>query len=94
MVQPATAAAPTLSVIWFIGQFQGVISAATPTASWRMRSSGERSFSGASKGNAFASSMKLRRCHDPAPVWPERARSIGAPISRLIACDISSARRS
>ena len=33
MVQPAIAAAPNFSVIWFIGQFHGVISAATPTAS-------------------------------------------------------------
>mmetsp|Transcript_28626 Transcript_28626/g.53917 ORF Transcript_28626/g.53917 Transcript_28626/m.53917 type:complete len:204 (-) Transcript_28626:452-1063(-) len=33
MVQPAMAAAPTLSVTWFIGQFQGVMRAATPTAS-------------------------------------------------------------
>ena len=32
--------APTFSVTWFMGQFQGVISAATPTASWMMRSLG------------------------------------------------------
>ena len=33
MVQPATTAAPNFSVIWFIGQFHGVIMAATPIGS-------------------------------------------------------------
>ncbi len=33
MVQPAMAAATTLSVTWFIGQFQGVIIAQTPMGS-------------------------------------------------------------
>ena len=40
MVQPATAAAPTFRVIWFIGQFHGVIIATTPTASITIRSLG------------------------------------------------------
>ena len=33
IVQPAIAAAATLRLIWFIGQFHGVISAQTPTGS-------------------------------------------------------------
>jgi hypothetical protein len=37
MVQPATSAGATLQAIWFIGQFQGVISAQTPIPSWTMR---------------------------------------------------------
>ena len=40
IVQPAIAAAPTLSAIWLSGQFQGVIKAQTPTASWMIRSFG------------------------------------------------------
>jgi len=32
-VHPAIAAAPTFRVTWFMGQFHGVINAATPTAS-------------------------------------------------------------
>ena len=40
IVQPDTIAAPTLSVIWFIGQFHGVIRPATPTASRMIRSFG------------------------------------------------------
>ena len=46
IVQPAMAAAPTLSVIWFIGQFHGVMSAATPTASCIIRSLGVWSLRG------------------------------------------------
>jgi hypothetical protein len=33
MVQPAASAGTTLAATWFIGQFQGVISAHTPTGS-------------------------------------------------------------
>jgi hypothetical protein len=39
-VQPASSAGATLSAIWFIGQFHGVISATTPMGSWKMRSPG------------------------------------------------------
>ena len=34
MVQPAASAGPTLHVIWFSGQFQGVIMPTTPTGSF------------------------------------------------------------
>jgi hypothetical protein len=40
IVQPASSAGITFSVTWFIGQFHGVISAQTPTASRMMRSFG------------------------------------------------------
>ncbi len=33
IVQPAASAAPTFSTTWFIGQFHGVISPATPAGS-------------------------------------------------------------
>ena len=33
IVQPTPSAGTTLSVTWFIGQFHGVINAATPTGS-------------------------------------------------------------
>ena len=36
-VQPAASAGATLQTIWFNGQFQGVISAATPIGSLTMR---------------------------------------------------------
>ncbi len=92
IVLPATSAAPTFSVIWFIGQFHGVIIAQTPTASWMMRVDWNFSESGASQGNSFAARMKPLRCATPAPTWDARDRSIGAPISRLIAWARSSAR--
>ena len=34
IVQPAASAGTTFAAIWFIGQFQGVISAHTPTGSY------------------------------------------------------------
>ena len=37
IVQPAASAGATLHMIWFIGQFHGVIRPQTPTGSRRMR---------------------------------------------------------
>ena len=37
MVQPAASAGTTFAATWFIGQFQGVISAQTPTGSCTSR---------------------------------------------------------
>ncbi len=84
MVQPAARAGPTLQVIWFSGQFHGVIRPTTPIGSltisalpltWR-------------NWNVFSTSAIFCRCASPTPTWLSSAIWRGAPISR----DTASAR--
>ena len=92
MVQPVNIAGMTLRVTWFIGQFQGVIRPQTPTGSYRIRLSGASPSSGRSNLNFLTASRKFAICHSPASAWLALEKSIGAPISRLIASAISSKR--
>ena len=76
---------------WFMGQFHGVMRPATPIGSIAMRSFGacwpsRRTHSIPS--NAF---KKFLVCQGKHAAWLPRAKSMGAPISVLIACAISSA---
>ena len=93
-VQPASSAGITLSVTWFIGQFHGVIRPTTPIGSSAMRSSGAWGPSGRTHSIRSKAARKPSRCQGRQGAWSARAMSMGAPISRLIACAISSARAS
>ena len=57
IVQPVAIAGMTFSAIWFIGQFQGVISAQTPIGSYRIRSSGVSGRSSRSNSKPSSASM-------------------------------------
>ena len=92
MVQPTPMAGMTLRVTWFIGQFHGVMSAATPTGSYRIALSGAWSPSGRSNSNALSARMMLLMWPAPAPTCAVDASAIGAPISVEIATAISSLR--
>ena len=94
MVQPAAIAGRTFSVTWFIGQFHGVISPTTPTGSCRMRSPGLSGFGAYSRSKSRKASMKSPICPVPAATCTALEKSIGAPISSLIACAMSALRRS
>mmetsp|Transcript_21663 Transcript_21663/g.33586 ORF Transcript_21663/g.33586 Transcript_21663/m.33586 type:complete len:264 (+) Transcript_21663:636-1427(+) len=87
-VQPTASAATTLSTTWFIGQFHGVMSAATPTGSIRIVVAPISPARSNSKLSSVA--KKLSMWYRPAPTWDSSAKSIGAPISVLIARAISS----
>ena len=82
---PAAMAGATLAQIWFIGQFQGVMSATTPMGS---------------NTTLFlpvdSSSSKFFRASSVAPRWPMPepacavcASEMGAPISSLMALAMS-----
>ena len=82
MVQgPPAAPEWTLSTIWFIGQFHGVISAQTPMGWCRIISPGAQSPSGCSHSKLFAARRNPSMCHVPEVTWFCRDISIGAPIS-------------
>ena len=91
IVHPAASAGATFSITWFIGQFQGVIRAQTPTGSYRIMSPGAWSPKGRSKAKPFAVRMVFFKCPAPAPTCAVFANVIGAPISELMACAMSSA---
>ena len=88
-VQPAARAGATLAPIWFSGQFQGVISAQTPTGS--RTTVVELTFSSNSK--FFSASRPNMRCPRPAGACAPCARLTGAPISMLTASARSPRRR-
>ena len=79
-VQPAASAGATLAVIWYSGQFHGVISAQTPI--------GSRAIAVVpSTPEAVAAQHLDRDAHvlDPERHCPARAKAIAAPISATIA---------
>ena len=61
MVQPAASAGTTFAATWFIGQFQGVISAHTPTGSMTRRVVPRRS----SNLKVFSTSIMALMCPTP-----------------------------
>ena len=90
-VDPVANAGMTLSAIWFIGQFQGVISPQTPMGSRKSISPLASTLRSSS-----SSSASIKPCRWPmaASAWAARAMVIGAPISILMACAKSSKRLS
>ena len=86
MVQPAASAGTTFAATWFIGQFQGVMSAQTPTGSC-MRRVVPRS---SSNLKFFSTSIIALMWPTPMRVCEPLASEIGAPISVEMACAISS----
>ncbi len=86
MVQPAASAGKTLSAIWLIGQFHGVISPQTPMGSWRSTMRPRSS----SKGKPLSTRMVSSRCCAPAATWASRDSDSGAPISEVTASTRSS----
>ena len=88
-VQPAARAGAALRHTWFIGQFHGAISAATPIGTCASRSAGLSGRSGSSKANSRSTRTKWRRWPSPAAVCAPLARLTGAPISCEIAAPIS-----
>ena len=78
MVQPAASAGPTLQVIWFSGQFQGVMRPTTPTGSLTTSDVPLRS----SKAKPSSTCAIFCRWLRPMPTWLESAKGRGAPISR------------
>ena len=92
IVQPASSAGATLSAIWFIGQFHGVMRPTTPIGSWKIRSPGACGPSGRSQSMSFAAAMNPSKCQSPEVTCCSRDQSMGAPISALIACAMSSDR--
>ncbi len=88
MQLPAAIAGPTLAVIWFKGQFHGVIIPTTPIGSWRMLLP-LTSVSNAKLASALAAPTK---CDRPAPTCAVEAKLIGAPISSDTAWAISGMR--
>ena len=67
IVQPAIAAAPTLSVTWFIGQFHGVMRPTTPIGSHATMLVGAWSPIGRMNSNLRNSSTKVSMWNDPDP---------------------------
>ena len=90
MVQPAASAGATLQVIWFMGQFQGVMKAHTPTGSRTRRRPSRSSVN----GKVSRTFRIVVRCPMPSRDWERRAKASGAPISSEIARAMSSWRRS
>ena len=86
MVQPAASAGMTFAATWFMGQFQGVIKAQTPTGSWSRRVLPRRS----SNLKVFSTSIIASMWPTPMRVCEPRASDTGAPISVEMACAISS----
>ena len=89
IVQPAASAGATLHMIWFIGQFHGVISPHTPTGSRRMRVVPFASTNWIVLEDARVSASGGAR---PAGACAPFASDIGAPISCEIASAISARR--
>ena len=89
MVQPVASAGATLQVIWFSGQFQGVIRVQTPIGSLTIRVVPQSS----SKAKVFKSSIAVEMWPMPAqPTWARSASAAGAPISSVTALARSAAR--
>ena len=91
-VQPTPRAGATLRVIWFIGQFQGVIRPQTPIGSCTRTS--PLGPMGCSNWKVLRASTVACMSPRPASAWAARAMEIGAPISSEMALATSSMRRS
>ena len=91
-VQPAATAGTTFSVIWFIGQFHGVIRPHTPTGSWAICSVVILSLSGRSNSKFFTVRMKALMWPQPEAACACVASVIGAPISFEMVFAISAER--
>ena len=86
IVQPAARAGATLTAIWFMGQFQGVISAQGPMGSLRTRVVPILS----SNSNVLRTFMAAATCCGPLAAWANFASFHGAPISSMMASATSS----
>ena len=86
MVHPAAIAGATLQTIWFRGQFQGVMSPATPMGSRTMRVVPRWNENSSPSSALIVASM----CTWPAQACASRANLVGAPISSVTASAISS----
>ena len=85
-MHPAASAGATLQTIWFMGQFQGVMSPHTPIGSFRI------SVEPVSSSNLKCSSTLTisSKCASPTGACAVRDSDIGAPISREMVSAISS----
>lgn len=86
-VEPVASAGTTLSAIWLIGQFQGVIRPQMPIGSRRITSpfaSVSRVFS------RFSASMNPCRWPTPTSACCSRVIVVGAPSSMVMVATISS----
>ena len=86
IVQPAARAGATLTAIWFIGQFQGVIRPQTPMGSLTISVVRLRS----SNSNVLSARSAALMCCGPLAAWAFFARPQGAPISSMMASATSS----
>ena len=85
-MQPDSSAGTTLAATWFIGQFHGVIRAQTPTGS---RTTLPRLPLLASQSNSRAAFSVSLMWPLPHSAWELNEKSLGAPISVVIASAIT-----
>ena len=88
IVQPVISAGIAFRVTWFIGQFHGVIMPTTPIGSLMIRVPA-LPFRRCSHSKPWTALRKPRMCQSPELTCSSREKSIGAPISRLMAFAMS-----
>ena len=85
-MHPVARAGATLHAIWFIGQFQGVMSPQTPIGSFAIRVVPRTS----SNGKFLSTVSAASKCARPLLACARMDSDFGAPISSVMASAMSS----